>query len=456
MASISSTPDPCPFRRPPFRDNVEIPGAAWLRLPLLFRGQRAGQKGYRSHPSGTSHSSIYLYLDPADRWLGHRMYSSSRSHRQRVTTRSVPLWLELVLLLGVAALISRAERSLGKLRPSRPGQGAFEERPSEEPVALQEARLAEGGRGRQATSPTDIPVRGWRDILWRTYNQIGEDRILAVSAGTVFYLLLAMFPALAAFVSLFGIFADSSTIADNLSAAAQVMPSGGVEIIREHVTNLTKTPNQTLGFAFLFSFALALWSANAGMLALIDALNVVYDEKEKRSYFRLYLTSFAFTIGALAFLLFAIASIVVLPSVIAAIGLDPTLNWLRWLRWPALMLATLFILAVIYRYGPSRREARWRWLTLGSVFATTSWLVGSFLLSWYLANFAHYDKTYGSLGAAIGLMMWLWLTTIVILVGAQLNAEMEHQTGRDTTVGPEKPLGTRGATMADTVGEAWR
>ena len=279
---------------------------------------------------------------------------------------------------------------------------------------------------------------------------------MAVSAGTVFYLLLAMFPALAAFVSLFGIFADSSTIADNLSAAAQVMPSGGVEIIREHVTNLTKTPNQTLGVAFLFSLALALWSANAGMLALIDALNVVYDEKEKRSYFRLYLTSFAFTIGALAFLLFAIASIVVLPSVIAALGLDPTLNWLRWLRWPALMLATLFVLAVIYRYGPSRTEARWKWLTLGSIFATTAWLLGSFLLSWYLANFAHYDKTYGSLGAAIGLMMWLWLTTIVVLVGAQLNAEMEHQTGRDTTVGPEKPLGTRGATMADTVGEAWR
>jgi membrane protein len=368
----------------------------------------------------------------------------------------MPLWLELLLLLSIAVFIGNAERKLTPVRGSRPGQEAFEPRPSEEPVALQKARLDEGGRGRKAISPTDIPARGWRDILWRTYNQIGEDRILAVSAGTVFYLLLAMFPALAAFVSLFGIFADSSTIAEHLSAAAQVMPTGGVEIIREHVTNLTKTPNETLGFAFLFGLALALWSANAGMLALIDALNVVYDEKEKRSYIRLYLTSFAFTIGALAFLLFAIASIVVLPTVIAALGLDPMLNWLRWLRWPALMLATLFIFAVIYRYGPSRREARWRWLTLGSVLATTSWLVGSFLLSWYLANFAHYDKTYGSLGAAIGLMMWLWLTTIVVLVGAQLNAEMEHQTGRDTAVGPEKPLGTRGATMADTVGEAWR
>ena len=379
------------------------------------------------------------------------------SRAQTVVKNSkLPLWLEAVLLLGVAAFISRAERNFRSLKPRPLGQGAFEPRPSQEPVALQEARLAETGRGREATRPTDIPARGWRDILWRTFNQIGEDRILAVSAGTVFYLLLAMFPALAAFVSLFGIFADSSTIAGHLNAAADVMPSGGVEIIREHVTNLAKTPNKTLGLAFVFSLALALWSANAGMLALIDALNVVYDEKEKRSYVRLYLTSFAFTFGALAFLLFAVASIVVLPSAIAALGLDPVLNWLRWLRWPALMLTTLFVLAVIYKYGPSRNEARWRWLTLGSIFATTAWLVGSFLLSWYLTNFADYDKTYGSLGAAIGLMMWLWLTTIVVLVGAQLNAEMEHQTGRDTTVGREKPLGSRGATMADTVGEAWQ
>jgi len=193
------------------------------------------------------------------------------------------------------------------------------------------------------------------------------------------------------------------------------------------------------------------------MKGVIDALNIVYDEREKRSFIKLTLVAFAFTIGALAFILFALAAIVVLPLVLAWIGVETRAGLiLSRLRWPALLIVVLVWLAVLYRYGPSREKARWRWLTVGSVFAAVTWLVGSALFSWYLSNFANYDATYGSLGTGIGLMMWLWISVIVVLVGGEINAELEHQTAEDTTTPPEKPLGERGATMADTVGEAWR
>jgi len=281
--------------------------------------------------------------------------------------------------------------------------------------------------------------------------------LLAVGAGAVFYLLLAMFPAITAFVSSYGLLADTGTIAENLAALSNVIPQGGLAIIQEQVVRLTQTSNTALGFGFFFGLALALWSANAGMKAIIDALNVVYDESEKRSFVRLNLVSLAFTLGALIFLAIALSAVVILPLVLSWLGLETmTSQFIAILRWPALMIAVLLWLAVLYRFGPSRREAKWRWISPGSIFAMLVWLSGSALFSWYLSNFADYDATYGSLGAAIGLMMWLWLSVIVILVGGELNAEIEHQTARDTTTGVEKPLGARGAVMADTVGQGWR
>jgi membrane protein len=193
------------------------------------------------------------------------------------------------------------------------------------------------------------------------------------------------------------------------------------------------------------------------MKAIIDALNVVYDENEKRGFIRLNLVSLAFTLGAIFTMLGAIGAVVVFPLILTSIGLGSiTATIVLLLRWPALVVVVLLGLAVVYRYGPSRREARWQWLTVGSVCAAALWLAGSALLSWYLANIADYDATYGSLGAAIGLMMWMWVSAIVILLGAELNSEVEHQTARDSTVGAEKPLGERGAVMADTVGKATR
>jgi membrane protein len=339
---------------------------------------------------------------------------------------------------------------------SAPATGAFgSKRPGEESWLVQPMRAHEPQRGRQASSPWQIPWRGWKDILWRTYQQIGEDRLLAVAAGVVFYGLLALFPALTALVSLYGLFANASTINDQLSTLAGILPGGAVDIIREQVGRVASKGDAKLGFGFILGLGIALWSANAGMKAIIDALNVVYEEKEKRGFIKLNLVSLAFTVGAIASLLLALGAVVVLPLMLASLGFaSVTETLVQYGRWPILLLLVIVGLALIYRFGPSRRQARWQWLTVGGVFAAFAWLASSALLSWYLASFAHYDATYGSLGAAIGLMMWMWISSIVILFGAQLNSEIEHQTARDTTVEHDKPLGARGAVMADTVGKA--
>jgi len=334
-------------------------------------------------------------------------------------------------------------------------EGAFKTRPSEEPEHVHAARAKEQDRGRRARSPFHMPWQGWKDVFWRVIGQFGDDRVLAVAAGVVFYMLLALFPALAAFVSIYGLTASADTISQHINTIAAVVPEGGLNIIQDQIERLTESRNASLSFGFIFGLGLALWSANAGIKAVMDALNVVYDEKEKRSFIKLNLISFAFTLGALAFLIAAINAIVVLPLVLSWVGFESyTGQLISILRWPALVVIVLIWLALLYRFGPSRDWAQWRWLTVGSVFAALAWLGGSALFSWYLSNFANYDATYGSLGAAIGLMMWLWLSIIIILLGAEINAEIEHQTARDTTTGHRQPLGERGATMADTVGES--
>ncbi len=279
--------------------------------------------------------------------------------------------------------------------------------------------------------------------------------MLAVAAGVVFYGLLAVFPAVTALVSLYGLFASPSAISEQLSLLAGILPQGAVDILREQIGRLTAGSAAKLGLGFVFGLAVALWSANAGMKAVIDALNVVYEEKEKRGFIKLNLISLAFTIAAIASLLIALGAVVVVPVALSYLGLQNiTERLLRFARRPILLLGVIFGLAVLYRYGPSRREPRWQWISVGSAFAAIAWLLSSALLSWYLASFADYNATYGSLGAGIGMMMWMWISAIVILFGAQLNSEIEHQTVRDSTIEGDKLLGARGAVMADTVDRA--
>jgi membrane protein len=327
--------------------------------------------------------------------------------------------------------------------------------PSQEPLTLQEIRAAERGRGRKATAPFEIPWRGWKDVLVRTYHKAQNDRLLALAASVVFYSLVALFPAIAAGVSSYGLFANAAVIGKHISIAADIVPAGTLDMLANEITRIAAKSDGRLTFGFLVGLGIALWSANAGMKAIFDALNIIYDEEEKRGLIRLNVVSLFFTFCAIAGALLAVGAVVVFPLVLAAFGWsssdEPIIGFLR---WPVMFVLILVGLAVLYRYGPSRRLAKWRWLSVGSVFAAVAWLAVSSLFSWYLGNFANYNATYGALGAVVGLMMWMWLSTIVVLVGAELNAEIEHQTACDSTIGSEKPLGTRGAVMADTVGVA--
>ena len=226
-----------------------------------------------------------------------------------------------------------------------------------------------------------------------------------------------------------------------------------LNIVHEQASRIASNSARALSIGFVVGVTASLWSAMSGVKAIIDALNVIYEQKEGRNVLKLNLVALVFTLAGFAAFLLAITAIVVLPLILSPIGLGSMTETLtRIARWPVLLVALLIGLAVLYRYGPDRRAARWQWVSVGSVFAAVTWIAASFLFSWYLASFANYNATYGSLGAVVGLMIWLWISTILVLLGAELNAEIEHQTARDSTVGDEKPLGVRGAVMADTVG----
>ena len=304
--------------------------------------------------------------------------------------------------------------------------------------------------GAAALSPADIPPQGWSEIVQRTYHEIGRDRVLAVAAGVTFYGLLALFPAVSAFVSLYGLAADPLTIADHLAMAQGVLPEGALQIVRDQVDRITSAPTSGLSVALALSLVLSLWSANAGIKAVFDALNVAYGEDEKRSFVQLNAVSLAFTFAIILFILVALGVIAVIPALLEAVYLGAAAEWLIWLgRWPVILLILLIGLGMLYRFGPSREDARRDWLSPGAVFAALAWLLASVLFSWYAANFAGYNETYGTLGAVIALLMWMWLSAAIVLVGAELNAETERQTLRDTTTGSPKPLGARGADAAD-------
>ena len=357
-------------------------------------------------------------------------------------------------LLGVVALPRGARVGRGRDGDADPSEGPGKPSPSHAGEDAHAVIRREGHRGRQADAPTEIPAKGWRDIAMRTYRDVGENRIMLVSAGVTFFALLAIFPAIAALVSCYGLIADVSTINDNLAALQGVLPQGALDIIGEQVKRLTEKGETTLGVSLVIGIGLSVWSANGGMKHVFDALNIVYNESEKRNFIMLNLVSLGFTAGALLFIVAALAAIVVLPIVFQFVGLSANAWWIALLRWPALFAVVIGALALLYRYGPSRDAPRWRWVTPGGILAGALWLGGSLLFSWYVSNFGKYDSTYGSLGAAIGFMTWIWISTTIVLMGAQVNAEMEHQTGKDTTVGQPQPLGTRDARMADTVGAA--
>jgi membrane protein len=308
-------------------------------------------------------------------------------------------------------------------------------------------------RGRTATRPWDIPIKGWRDIAYRVWANLQQHNMSFVAAGVAFFVLLALFPALGAIVGIYGLIANPGDVEQELGSVWNVLPPEARSLLSAQLHEIASHAAGTLSLGVLLGLVIAIWSASRGMNSIIVALDIVYNQTEKRSFLRLNLLSLELTAGAILFAVIALALIIGLPAVFDLFGIGGLMSaLLNLLTWPLLGLGFMFGLAVIYHYGPCRDQPRWEWVTPGAVFATFLWLIGSGLFSFYVAKFGDYNKTYGSVGAVVILLTWVYLSSYVVLLGAEVNAEMEHQTEKDTTEGHPEPLGERGAYVADTVG----
>jgi membrane protein len=309
-------------------------------------------------------------------------------------------------------------------------------------------------RGRSADRPSALPASGWRDILWRVWAQIGTDNVSIVAAGVAFYSMLALFPAITAFVSLFGLVADPHQVEEQFANLRGVIPDDAWGILNDQLTAVASAQTRSLGISALVALVIAFWSAGAGVRALMTALNIAYDEQEKRGFLRFYGTAFLFTIGIALLGIVSLGAIVIVPVLLNLVELGGIAQVLvGLLPWLVLACFVAVALGVLYRYGASRTEPKTRWVSWGAILATVLWIGASLLFSIYVSNFGSYNETYGALAAVMILLLWLWISAFIVLVGAELNAEMEHQTERDTTTGRPKPRGERGAYVADHVGE---
>ncbi len=347
---------------------------------------------------------------------------------------------------GAAHLIYTQGHKYGlELRPARP------EALPPKPPTPEDYDARDPGRGRLAQRPRHIPHKGWLDIGWRVGGAYFGDRVGFVSGGVTFFVLLSLFPALAAFITIYGLFADPTDAAGRIAFLYSVLPSNVAQFINTELTRLAAGSTGQLTFTLVWTLALSLWTANNGVKTLFYGLNVAYHEVEKRNIVNYNLLCFAFTLTGLAAVLISAALVVGVPVVLGVFGLADEWEQLAPLRWPLLFAGYIGALTVIYRFGPCRQRARWRWLTPGAIFAATLSVIVSFIFSWYLTNFVRLDS-YGPLATAMGFLLWTWMSVQIILMGAEVNAEIEHQTAVDTTTGAPVAIGDRGAVVADTVG----
>jgi membrane protein len=311
-------------------------------------------------------------------------------------------------------------------------------------------------RGHSAEKPADLPKPGWKEILCRTKDDLKKHNLSMIAAGVAFYVFLGLIPALGALISIWGLVAEPATIQQQVESMSGLLPQDVVQILNDQLSRIANQPaGATLGA--IIGTLLAIWSGAKAMKAVMIALNISYEEEETRGFFRLNFTAIALTLAGIVGFLLAIGAIVALPLVLERIGLDSTATALvKIVRWPLLALFAILGLGVLYRFGPDRKPPRWRWVSWGAVFATFAWLAISAGFSFYVANFGNYNKTYGSLGAVVVFLMWFLISAYMVLFGAELNAELEKQTARDTTTGPDLPRGQRNARAADTLGETRR
>lgn len=301
-----------------------------------------------------------------------------------------------------------------------------------------------------ANSPLGFTKNGYWLITKRVFQKMQEDNLSLISAGVAFYFLLAIFPLLAAMVSLYGFFVSADTLHQHMQYLVGIVPVESRYILEEQIEQVVTKTKTTLGIGLIVSLLLAIWSGGKGSQALVTACNITYDEKSKRHFLLQIMIRITFTLGAIFILLISLFTITLLPSVLAYIGgIQLSEQEARWISWPILMVIFQFTLAAVYRYAPARKNAKWRWVTPGSFVATVLWISASFAFSYYLNHFAKFNETYGSIGGVIILLMWFYLSAFIILLGAEINSAMELFTHKDTTVGEDKPIGERGAYVAD-------
>jgi membrane protein len=308
--------------------------------------------------------------------------------------------------------------------------------------------------GRHAGQPSDIPWQGWRQVIRRTYLEIISDRISLVAAGCAFYATLALFPAITMLISVYGLIFDPKTVEPQLLVIQELLPPAAFSLISDRVHSLVSQGKATLGFSVMVSTAVALWSSATGTKSMLSALNMAYEEQERRSFLRFQVMGLTMTLCGILGAILALIILVFLPVAIEFVGLDAYSRILvRMASFGLLIAFVMTSLSLLYHFGPSRQSARWRWITPGSSVATMLWLAASVLFSLYVGHIASYDASYGPIGAVVGVMMWFWVSAYSVLLGAELNAELELQTFEDTTTGPPKPVGTRGAFVADHVAD---
>ncbi|PRY10183.1 membrane protein [Pontibacter ummariensis] len=309
-------------------------------------------------------------------------------------------------------------------------------------------------KGRTAERPSDIPGSGWKQVMLRVKDQISSDNIGIVSAGVAFYFFLALFPTLTAIISIYGLVTDPATVEQQMEQLTNVLPQEAHQLLTEQLRSIAEKSGSSLGWGVALSILLSLWSANSGTKSLFEGINIAYDEENDRSFLKLNAITLLFTLGGIILGIITVTLVVGFPALAGNLGLSDTIQTvISWGRWLILAAIVMFGLALIYKVAPTRDDPKFRWVSWGSAIATVLWLVGSLLFSWYVNNFGSYSETYGSVAAVIILMLWFNLTSFIILLGAEINAELEHQTAKDTTVGKPEPMGQRGGYHADHVAD---
>jgi membrane protein len=318
----------------------------------------------------------------------------------------------------------------------------------------QSANIDSGsGRGRSAKWPWQIPWSGWKDVIWRSTREIDNDGVLDLAAGVAFWGLFALFPALVAVVSIYGLLADPADVAGQLNRFTHALPQAVRVLITQQLTEVHRGSVLGLRVGLVASLVVALFTASGGVTAVMRGINRAYDEKETRGWLRTRMRAMLFTLGVATSVVASLGVIALLPPVMDQLGLEASTRRLIQLgRWPALALATMLGVGLLYRYGPNRTPPKWSWVAAGAILATVIWALASVSLGVYADNFGRFNKTYGTLGAGAVLALWMFLSALAILMGAELNSELEHQTREDTTVGPPHPMGKRGAAVADRIG----